>query len=102
MPLKINEAKQRINNALQNALKQSIDDVYNSAKENCPVRTGALKEDIQKEVEEKEGVVYNTKDYAPFVALGTRKQPANPYLQKALFGNTGKIISNFAKELGNI
>ena len=60
-----------------------------SCREECPVRTGYLRDSHEVFVEPYRGDwvefgVINMASYAIYVALGTRMTPANPWMERAL------------------
>ena len=65
-----------------------------SAREEVPVKTGALQRDIDYGVneEEKQVIIGNTLFYAPFIELGTRKISPRRYLTRALRANIRKFL----------
>lgn len=60
--------------------------VKDEAKATCPVKTGALKASIRKDLKLEEKAVYVGSDlyYSTTVELGTSKRIANPFLRRAL------------------
>jgi len=60
--------------------------IKEEAKTQCPVKTGALRNSITKEVYADEHTAYVGSDlpYSLYVELGTRKNAANPFLRRAL------------------
>jgi len=75
-----------LDSKVDNALDQLTDMVRDDAKSTCPVRTGALKESIRKEIDSsiKTGYVGSDLDYSVPVELGTSKREPNPFLRRAL------------------
>ena len=68
------------------------DDIVSDAQSYAPVDTGKLKDSIKKEIKE-DGtwkIVADTA-YAWMVEMGTRNNPAQPYLRPALYGNMSKF-----------
>lgn len=60
--------------SLTKALNRGCIVVENAAKRNCPIgRTGLLRASIKHRVQENEGIVGTTMDYAPYVEYGTGK-----------------------------
>jgi HK97 gp10 family phage protein len=57
-------------------------------KEECPVKTGKLKDSHIQEVREEDnkiiGSVSSDVDYAIYVNVGTHEHPSNPYMERAL------------------
>lgn len=110
--------------AIQRALLKSCLIVENSAKIECPVDDGQLRNSITHRIEGDQGIVYTNVEYAPYVEYGTglfavagngRKTPwvycddegnfhttagqrPQPYLLPALNNNRDKIIEVFRNE----
>lgn len=82
-----------------NALEASGEAIVNTAKDNCPVETGALKESIKTETTNGKSVTGSDVEYAPFVEYGTLDTPAKPFLYPALEKNKDKIIDNFKEAI---
>lgn len=57
--------------ALSQALGQACALVERSAKEKAPKDTGELRRSITSEIRGNEGIIYTTKEYAPYVEYGT-------------------------------
>lgn len=70
----------------EDTLDQVSDMVRDDAKSNCPVKTGALKASIRKEVDMTEMAAYvgSDLDYSVYVELGTQNRQPNPFLRRAL------------------
>lgn len=108
-------------NLLEKALEKACLVVENSAKQNCPVADGQLRQSINHTVEGTKGEVGTSVEYAPYVEVGTgiystegngRQTPwtyqdakgewhttsgmhAQPFLKPALEENKGRIIDCF-------
>ena len=108
-------------NLLEKALEKACLVVENSAKQNCPVADGQLRQSINHTVEGTKGEVGTSVEYAPYVEVGTgiystegngRQTPwtyqdakgewhttsgmhAQPFLKPALEENRGRIIDCF-------
>jgi HK97 gp10 family phage protein len=71
------------------ALNQWAEDLAKTAKELAPVRTGALRESIETNVNERSGKAWvqikpgKTRDYAYYVEKGTSKMEDQPFLGPA-------------------
>lgn len=92
--------------------------IESTAKEYCPVDTGALRESIATNVEDTDngviGTVYAGEFYAPFVEFGTGQagdpavphneswpgMPAQPYMRPALDENRAGVLDLFAIGIG--
>jgi len=77
-----------VDSKVNSALDQLTDMVRDDAKSTCPVRTGALKKSIRKEIDTdpsiKTGYVGSDLDYSVPVELGNRGREPNPFLRRAL------------------
>ena len=81
-------------------LESIADDVVEDAKHYCPVRTGALRDSIRKEVTaEAVNVVAGggAVDYAGYVEYGTSKMPAQPYLRPAVMQHELDILTQLER-----
>ena len=72
-----------IENAVQEELEDTANDIETDAKKNCPVDTGYLRSSIGTEIDNLEVNVGTDCDYAPFVHDGTYRMPARPFLDTA-------------------
>ena len=121
---KINQLEKNLPNILEPALEKACLVVENSAKKNCPVNDGQLRQSITHAVEGTKGEVGSNVEYAPYVEIGTgiystegtgrqtpwsyqdakgewhttRGMEAKPFLKPALEENRSKILDCF-KEL---
>ena len=87
----------QVNTALQRATMQAVLMVEADSKKMAPVDTGRLRASITHEVREIakgviQGRVGSNVSYASYVALGTSKQSAQPYLRPALEKNWPEIV----------
>lgn len=106
---------------LEKALEKACLIVENSAKQNCPVGDGQLRQSISHTVDKTKGEVGTNVEYAPYVEIGTgiystegngrqtpwtyqdakgewhttRGMAAQPYLKPALDKNRSRIIDCF-------
>ena len=89
--------KAELNEKLIRCLAESGQVVSDEAKNNCPVRTGALRDSIAASVETDTltAIIGSDLDYAIYVELGTRKQAPQPYLRQALSSSTTEIQGIF-------
>ena len=120
----LNQFEKNLPNLLEAALEKACLIVENSAKQNCPVNDGQLRQSISHIVEGTKGEVGTNVEYAPYVEVGTgiystegngRQTPwsykdakgewhttkgmkAQPYLKPALDENRGRVLECF-KEL---
>ena len=86
--------------------------VEGEAKKRCPVDTGKLRASITPVIESwAAGYVGTNTEYAPYVEYGTRKMPAQPYLEpafeegrkqaKKIFGEAiARAIARFERRAG--
>ena len=121
---KINQLEKNLPNILEPALEKACLVVENSAKKNCPVNDGQLRQSITHIVEGTRGEIGSSVEYAPYVEVGTgiystegngrqtpwsyqdakgewhttRGMAAQPYLKPALEENKSKVLECF-KEL---
>ena len=108
-------------NILEKALEQACLIVENSAKQNCPVNDGQLRQSISHKTNKTTGEIGTSVEYAPYVEVGTgiystegggRQTPwvyrdakgewhttkgmkAQPFLKPALDMNRSKILDCF-------
>ena len=120
----IKQLEQNLPNILEKALEKACLIVENSAKQNCPVDDGQLRQSITHTVEGTRAEVGTSVEYAPYVEVGTgiystegngRQTPwsyqdaegewhttkgmnAQPFLKPALEENKGRVLECF-KEL---
>lgn len=83
----------------ERALRKTAEAALMSARENCPVRTGRLKNSLICAVEGEQAVVSANTDYAVYVELGAGRTPPNPFLQNALYEAAGKAGEIYLKEM---
>ena len=128
----IKDASERLDsleNELPNLLEQALEKaclvVENSAKQNCPVDSGQLRQSIKHEVDGLTGEIGTNVEYAPYIEIGTgiystqgngRQTPwkyqdakgqwhttkgmkAQPFLKPALESNFGQISRCFEELL---
>lgn len=128
----IKDASERLDsleNELPNLLEQALEKaclvVENSAKQNCPVDSGQLRQSIKHEVDGLTGEIGTNVEYAPYIEIGTgiystqgngRQTPwkyqdakgqwhttkgmkAQPFLKPALESNFGQIARCFEELL---
>jgi hypothetical protein len=75
------EARQLEDDARQ-MIEDATNETYEKAIKDVPVDTGALRDDITKEVEGMRGTVYNLLHYAPHVGVGTVFMEGRDYLYR--------------------
>jgi len=72
--------------------------IQNKAKELCPVDTGLLRSSINAQVESWAAAYVGTNtEYAPWVEYGTRRTPAQPFLEPAFEEGHKQADSVFSK-----
>ena len=117
----INQLIQNLPNLIEPALEKACLIVENSAKQNCPVDDGQLRQSISHIVEGTKGEVGTSVEYGPYVEVGTgiystegngRQTPwsyedakgewhttegmeAQPFLLPALEENKGRVLECF-------
>jgi len=69
--------------AAEQAVRESVSAAQAAAKSLVPVRSGRLKDSIRAGSDGLSGSVYSGCDYAPYVELGGRGNPARPFLYPA-------------------
>lgn len=69
--------------AAAEAVQQEVDAVGEDAEQGAPVRTGALRDGIERETSELDGSVTSTARHSTFVEHGTYKDPAQPFMAPA-------------------
>ncbi len=94
-----NEAKRKMNFKTVQALTESINLVDRDIKNGTPVRTGILRNNNIKEVQESRLVAreVNNTEYAPNIEFGTRYQKAQPFFRIGFLRNVKNIINIFKK-----
>jgi HK97 gp10 family phage protein len=98
---------------LDDACKAGGEIVLDAAKQNAPVKTGALKRSLDlAQIKTKrdtnaaykvhsKGVRNGGVRYGPFVELGTTKAPAQPYLRTAYDNNEQNIKETISEKLSD-
>lgn len=86
------ELMQELENGAGGIVSAIGERVAQSARELCPVDTGALRDSIEVSVQGNSAVVSANTDYAAYVEFGTSKMPARPYLVPALIQNSGTLL----------
>lgn len=85
--------------ALTRALERVADLALERARENCPVRTGRLKNSLKREIGAGEAVISANTDYAVYVELGTGKTAPQPFLQNTLFETAARAAEIYREEI---
>ena len=122
---RLDSLENELPNLLEKALEKACLIVENSAKENCPVDSGQLRQSIKHEVDGLTGEIGTNVEYAPYIEIGTgiystqgngRQTPwkyqdakgqwhttkgmkAQPFLKPALESNFGQIARCFEELL---
>lgn len=68
---KMDDLKQELPQAIEKALEKACLIVENSAKQNCPVDSGQLRQSINHQIEGSVGEIGTNVEYAPYVEIGT-------------------------------
>ncbi len=82
---------------IQSALIATAVTALGYAQEECPVRTGRLRESLTLRCNNKTAEIGTKVEYAAAVELGTRKSQPNPFLSRAasrIKGKAGRIFIN--------
>lgn len=95
------EILDKIDQDIKDKLQLTGELVSGAAKKNSPVKTGALRNSIDFEVDaqEKSVRIGTNMYYAPWVELGTRLIEGQWFLTRALGENVGKIRKIFARKI---
>lgn len=122
---RLDSLENELPNLLEKALEKACLIVENSAKQNCPVDSGQLRQSIKHEVDGLTGEIGTNVEYAPYIEIGTgiystqgngRQTPwkyqdakgqwhttkgmkAQPFLKPALESNFGQIARCFEELL---
>lgn len=97
--LKSLDYRDAIEKGLANGIERAAQLVLASAKFNCPVDTGALRNSIKAEITGTSFEVGTDLYYAKFVEFGTVKQRPQPYLYPAIAENRKRIIEIVQEEI---
>lgn len=73
----------RVNQGIDKIVEEWATEVLSLAKVMSPIKTGKLRESMDKSVDKTSASVGTDVEYGKFVHEGTRKQTANPFLRKA-------------------
>lgn len=87
---------------LEEVFKQYGDKVVREAKENAPVRTGALRDSLDYVADKNSVAFVAGVDYASYVELGTSKMDPQPYLFPALVANEKMLEKEIRKAIKNV
>ena len=104
---RIGAAKNKVKNARNNALRDTVVAIAGDAIKGSPVLTGNNRRSIAYEVgpggvvatKAGQGAVYSTSGYGGFLETGTSRMNARPYFKPALDKNIGKLASGMKAEL---
>jgi HK97 gp10 family phage protein len=93
---------------LMRAAKAGGDVALESAKENCPVDTGALRDSLKMTENSSKPTKADVKidydknlRYGTFVELGVKGRPANPFMRDAVDKNQDKIDKAITKKIAD-
>lgn len=70
-------------NAMQDTVSEVVQKTMEECQNECPVRTGNLRDSHSQESEGMEGSIKNSAEYAKYVIYGTSRMAANNYPQRA-------------------
>jgi len=84
---KLQETGEKVRDAAEMAIKDTVLEIENTAKQLSPVLTGNNMRSIESSADGLEGKVYSTSGYGGYLELGTSKMPAQPYFKPALEEN---------------
>ncbi len=85
--------------AVERAVRRTAETVMRAAKEDCPVRTGRLKNSIALKSDRDEAEVYTDVEYAAAVELGTSRQRPQPFLSRGIAKGAEAAGKIFVEEL---
>lgn len=74
-----------INKVINKYLNKVGYNLVQDAKNNAPVKTGALRDSIDKKVEGDSVIVGSDLFYSVFIEVGTSKMPPKSFLRRALY-----------------
>ncbi len=105
--LKIQDAKDRIDGAVEKSIKDTVRDIAADVIKGSPWLTGNNARSVKFEVgpggevakNEKEGAVYSTSGYGGFLETGTSIMAARPYFKPALDKHIMKLPQGIKAEL---
>lgn len=80
--------------------KEVADLLVKNIRAEAPVITGALRDATEAEVHSDGITVYNSKDYAPYVEMGTSRQSANPFMRRGITKSITQLDTLAKRELG--
>ena len=89
--LKLNEVKNKVNKAAEDALKEVIVKIANESKHDSPWLTGNNSRSIDFNHKGLTGSVYSTSGYGGWLETGTARMPARPYFKPALDRHIGEL-----------
>lgn len=85
--------------AVERAVMRTAEAVMQAAKEDCPVRTGRLKNSITLKSDGYKAEVYAAVEYAAAVELGTSRQRPQPFLSRGIAKGAEAAGKIFMEEL---
>jgi hypothetical protein len=79
------QGEQELHNEMNELIKEIADEIVNEAKNIVPIKTGALRNSIERfDIGEGSYEIGSVLEYAGLVELGTRNRASTPYLRPAL------------------
>ena len=105
--LKAREVQRKVEDALEQSIKDAVVAIANDAIKLSPILTGNNRRSIKFEVGPNgevakgklEGAIYSTSGYGGYLETGTVKMPAQPYFKPALDMNIKKLPRNVKTHL---
>lgn len=82
---------------VKNTIKNNTSEMHETAQRNAPVATGDLREDIKIKVEDFEGRVASTIEYAPYQEWGTRFQEGTPHVGPAFHQQKQRFLDDMKR-----
>lgn len=73
-----------VEECISETIEFTVEKIVEACKEECPVRTGTLRDGHYHRLDNLSAYVGNNVEYAPYVIYGTSKQSANNYPQRAI------------------
>lgn len=84
---------------INSALRKTAEKAYRAAKEECPVRTGKLRNSIELICSDNSAEIGSRLDYAAAVELGTGRTAPNPFLGRAAERIRKEAVGIFIDEM---
>jgi HK97 gp10 family phage protein len=97
--LKVKEVKNKVKNATEKSLKNTVVAIANDAIKGSPKDTGNNMRSIKYEAKGMNGAVFSTSGYGGYLETGTSRMPARPYFKPALDRNIHLLPKGIKAEL---